>query len=167
MTRNDFIARAKINGWNRKATRNELFRLDDSALWADRDAILEALGFAPTQAQEPVAPAIAKAVPTPTPVLKLARGELILKYAAQDCLTGDELVAGSVALGLKIGGGWDFTAEPIGLAEFRKLREAMLLSFSDDPANELDHEDYYILEEFGAKYPRVAAMIGCHVPGLE
>ena len=111
-------------------------------------------------------PAVAPAPKTPT----LGKGQFALRFAAKDCLSGKQLEAGSIVTGVKLGGQWDFTAEPISLQDFRKLREAMLISLDPDeggPDGQLDHEDYYILAEFGAKYPHVASMIGCEVPGLD
>ena len=88
-----------------------------------------------------------------------------LKYPAKDALTGRQLDAGTEVCGVKVGGRWDFTAEPVDTKTFRKLTEAMLLSLEDVP--DLDHEDYTLLAAFGQRYERVASMIGCDVPGLD
>lgn len=170
MNANEFVAQSKTHGWNRKQTRNELYRLNDPALWAQRDEILTALGFAATA--QPVAaaqPAVATLVTQPIapPAPRLGKGQFTLKYPAQDCLTGEQLAAGTIVTGVKLGGEWDFTAEPISYADFANLRDAMLHTFTEDEDPQLDHEDYYLLQEFGTKYPHVRAMIGCDVPGLD
>lgn len=164
----EFIADAKASGWSRKETRDQLYRINDPVVWARRNEILTALGFAPAPQPQP-----AVAAPAPQPVTaqpKLAKGEMLLSYPAKDCLTGAELAAGTKVVAVKLGGEWDFTAEPISFRDFKHLREAMLFSLGDEeggPDGLLDHEDYAILAEYGGKYPHVAAMIGCAVPGLD
>ncbi len=101
----------------------------------------------------------------PTP-----NGTVPLKYPANDSLSGLPIKVGTQVISLKIGGQWDFTAEPIDRTDFRKLREAMLISLDPEEGGlngQLDHEDYYILAEFGEKYEHVRLMIGCNVPGLD
>lgn len=48
MNAQEFTALAKSNGWSRKRTRDELYKINDESLWAERDAICSALGFATT-----------------------------------------------------------------------------------------------------------------------
>ena len=79
---------------------------------------------------------------------------MILKFPAHDILTGAQLRTGTNVVGVKIGGQWDFTAEPITTAEFRKLRTAMLLSHGEDNG-QMDHEDYELLRIYGLRYPEV------------
>ena len=49
---------------------------------------------------------------------------MTLKFAATDILTGQPLAAGTSVEGVKLGGQWDFTAEPIKREVFLKLRRA-------------------------------------------
>ena len=98
----EFIATAQTACWNRKTTRDQLFAVNDPALWAQRDEILTGLGFEPT-AKPAVVPPVSFAAPrqTATKAKKVStNGRMTLSYAAKDVLTGRELPAGSEALGV-------------------------------------------------------------------
>lgn len=56
MTSDQIIAEAKKNNWTRKQTREAMYRANDPALWSQRDAVLIALGFAPTGSARPFGP---------------------------------------------------------------------------------------------------------------
>ncbi|MDQ3288928.1 MAG: hypothetical protein M3Q42_11860 [Pseudomonadota bacterium] len=43
-----FLSLAQESKWSRKQTRGELFKLNDETLWARRDELMQALGFATT-----------------------------------------------------------------------------------------------------------------------
>lgn len=168
MTFEQITEAAKSQNWGNRKLRDALFT---AGLKSRFDEALAAIGRPRTpQPATSVAqpPSIAPLESTHASVPKF--GNMTLKFPAKDVLTGRPLAAGTRVIGLKVGGGWDFTTEPIGVAEFRKLREAMLLSLDPDEGgtlHELDHEDYRLLEDFGNRYPEVAAMIGVAVPGLE
>lgn len=167
MNAQQILDSARTNNWNRKQVKQACF--DHKIDLAERESIYAALGMAPTGPAQVVGQPAAKSAtaisPVATPIAR--RGNMTLKFPAQDCLTGLPLEAGTDVTGVKLGGTWDFTAEPIGAGEFRKLREAVLTSMDDEAEQILDHEDYSLLAEFGRKYSHVAAIIGVEVPGLE
>lgn len=78
---------------------------------------------------------------------------MILRFPAKCSICRTSLPAGTNAIAAKIGGSWDFACPDIGLsqADFRKLREGMLLSLGDD-GGDLDHEDCRLLDEFAPDY---------------
>lgn len=84
-----------------------------------------------------------------------------LDHEVQDALTGKPLPAGTRLIGVELGGGWDYTAECVTEDDFRHFREACL---SDE--EDLDHEDYYILEEFGRRFRYAGGLISHYLPGL-
>lgn len=172
MNANEFTKLAKESGWSRKQTRDQLYRVNDEALWAQRDEILMALGFAATQQPQTAAPTpvpqpVIEPAATPTPQRKWAN-----KYAGECELTGQRVEAGE-GVCLKFGSAWCVLG-PVALTvcvcagdERKLLSAAMIAGGADDPASELDHEDYALLEALQAACDSAGISTACQCwPGV-
>lgn len=168
MNAQQILEAAKSQVWKRGQVKAACY--EHKVPVAEREAIYAALGMAPTAAAVPSPPTENARPVTTAPAPRKAKGVMTLKYAATDFLTGSKLEAGTDAIGVKMGGRWDFTAAPgVSLEDARRALEVLLLSMGDDeggPHGVLDHEDYRTLLQFGERFPYYAARIATEVPGL-
>jgi hypothetical protein len=158
------LDQARTEGWKRAQVKAACY--ERKVPNQEREAIYAALGMAHTSPSQAASDAETWARARrrrPRPLF----GNMDLSFPARDRLTGEHLAAGTRVIGFKVGGQWEFTAEPVAPEDFRKACEALLLSNDDDDGYDLDHEDLDLLAEFGRRYPRFAVSIGCDVPGLD
>lgn len=170
MNAQQILETAKSEGWKRKQVKEACYAHKIEI--AQREAIYAALGMAatgPAQAAEVAQAAPEQPEPIAAQTKEAAFGNMTLKFAATDKLTGETISAGTRVIGVRLGGEWDFTAVRTNAANFRKACEAAL--FSNDPEEggpngNLDSDDYRLLASYGNEFPYFQRFIACDVPGL-